>query len=90
MNKQHLQEKLEHLHAELRQVKSVDQDERQVLKQLSVDIQDLLEQSGEHEKHKYDSLSERLREGVEHLEASHPKITMLMGQVIDTLAKMGI
>jgi len=37
-----------------------------------------------------DRLGEGLKEGIELFEASHPQATMLMGQVIDALAKMGI
>ena len=90
MDRQQLQQKLEQLHTELRQVESVDQGERRVLRQLSADIQELLDQGGEHAERKYDRLSERLRDGVKHLEASHPKVTLLMGQLIDTLERMGI
>lgn len=90
MDKQQLQERLELLHAELQQVESVDPRAQRTLEQLSADISELLDHSGAHESHKYGTLSERLRDGVEHFEASHPKVTMLMGQVIDILAKMGI
>lgn len=90
MDKQQLQERLELLHAELQQTKSIDPRGQKTLQQLSADIRELLEHGGEHETHKYSKLGERLRDGVEHFEASHPKATMLMGQVIDILAKMGI
>ena len=90
MDKQHLQERLQRLHAELQQVESVDPRGRKALEQLSADIHELLEGSGEHERHKYNKLGDRLRDSVEHFETSHPKVTMLMGQVIDMLAKMGI
>ena len=90
MNEEHLQERLQRLHAELQQVESVDAHGRKVLEQLNGDIQELLAHSGRHETHKYARLGERLRIGVEHFEASHPKVTLLMGQVADILAKMGI
>lgn len=90
MDKQQLQERLQRLHAELQQIESVDPRGRRALEQLSADIQELLENGPEHERHKYSKLGERLRDGVEHFEASHPKVTMLMGQVADILAKMGI
>ena len=78
------------MHAELRHVDSVDEDELRVLRDLSVDIRELLEQGGEHRHLAYGKLGERLREGIEHLEASHPAITAMMAQVADVLAKMGI
>ena len=54
------------------------------------DIEQLLEHKGEYPKEKYSGLGEHLKESVALLEASHPTITMLMGQTIDMLAKMGI
>lgn len=90
MDKQQLHKTLEQLHAELQKVDSVDQDELRVLRQLSADIQVLLEQGGEPQQLGYRNLGERLREAIDDLEASHPKITLLMGQVADVLAKMGI
>jgi hypothetical protein len=57
---------------------------------LIIDIQELLEQREEHEAQRYKRLGERLRESIEQFEASHPTATMVMGQTIDMLAKMGI
>lgn len=90
MDAQHLQERLQKLHRELQQIESFDENERQALQQLMTDIQELLEQREGHPIQKYSRLGERLKEGVAQLEASHPTVTMLMGQAIDMLAKMGI
>lgn len=89
MDKQEFQNRLAQLHSELQQVRTVDEDERELLKKLSADIQDLLDSQANTPEH-HQRLSERLRESIEKMEASHPRITMLMGQVIDQLAKMGI
>jgi ElaB/YqjD/DUF883 family membrane-anchored ribosome-binding protein len=78
------------LHAELQSVESVDDNEVLALRQLSDDIQELLDQHGEHSEHSYKNLGERLRTSIDYFEASHPKVTMLMGQAADVLAKMGI
>jgi len=88
MDKQELHNTLEQLHGELQQITTVDENERQVLQQLMGDITKLVE-AGEGDPH-YDRLGEGLREGIELLEASHPRLTMLMGQVVDALAKIGI
>jgi chromosome segregation ATPase len=90
MDKQQLHNTLEQLHSELQQIASVDENERQVLQQLESDIKKLLEAGESDQHHDYDHLGEGLREGIELLEASHPGLTMLMGQVIDALAKIGI
>ncbi|HXG63859.1 MAG TPA: DUF4404 family protein [Blastocatellia bacterium] len=90
MDKQQLHERLAQLHTELQQVESVDDKDREILQRLARDIQELLEESGGGQAHQHHRLGERLRESVEQLEAAHPNLTMLMGQVADALARMGI
>ena len=53
------------------------------------EIQVLLKRD-EIQRHHYTSLSERLNDVVAKLEASHPQITLLMRQTIDSLAYLGI
>jgi len=90
MDKQQLQERLEELHLELQQIDSVDDDERQMLQKVIADIDSLLESGKADPDPVYDRLGEGLKEGIERLEASHPRATMLMGQVVDALGKLGI
>jgi hypothetical protein len=90
MDKQQLHNTLEQLHRELQQIPSVDENERKILQQLMSDIEKLVEAGESDQHHVYDRLGEGLREGIELLEASHPGLTMLMGQIIDALAKMGV
>ena len=89
MEKQELHTTLEQLHGELQQIESVDENGRQILEKLMSDIEKLLE-AGDSDQHHVARLDEGLREGIELLEASHPRATMLMGQLIDALAKIGI
>jgi chromosome segregation ATPase len=89
MDKNKLHGQLEELHAELQQVESVDDSDREMLKRLTKDIRDVLERKDDHTEH-YNQLSGRLREAIARLEASHPKATTLMTQVIDQLSYMGI
>jgi len=92
MDKQQLHNRLEQLHGELQQIESVDESEQQILQQLMGDIKKLVQpgESDQHHDHLYERLREGLREGIKRLEASHPRVTMLMGQVIDSLANIGI
>lgn len=90
MNREELNAALEQLHAELRRLPSVDAAERARLRELEQDIRTLLSREPEEQPQHYKRLSERLRENVELLEAAYPRTTMVMGQVIDALAKMGI
>jgi len=78
------------LHSELQQIESVDENERQILQKLMSDIKKLLEARDSDQHLVPDRLGEGLREAIERFEASHPDATMLMGQAIDALAKMGI
>ena len=89
MEKQLLRERLEQLDAELKQTESLDDNEREVLRRLARDIQEVLGRGDEHLQ-KYEGLGERLKEAVAQLEASHPAATLRMRQVIDQLSFMGI
>ena len=89
MDKEQLQERLEELHAELQQVETPDANQQELLRTVARDVQEVLEKEGDHPQH-YSGLSERLSEAVAQLEASHPRTTMLMRQVIDQLAFLGI
>lgn len=90
MDKQEFREQLQRLHSQLQQVESLDEPDQLLLHQLNRDIQALLDHKDEYERQHYESLSTRLRESIEKLEASHPNVTLLMGQIADALAKIGI
>jgi hypothetical protein len=89
MNDEQLREQLEHLNTELQDAESLDPGRRELLQGLAGNIQELLARS-ESEPDHYRTLGERLKEGVSELEASHPKITLLMRRAIDSLAYLGI
>jgi hypothetical protein len=52
-------------------------------------VREVLNREDEHAEH-YRGLGERLDETVAQIEASHPRITLLMRQIIDQLSFMGI
>lgn len=89
MDKEQLRGQLEQLHAELQKVESLDAHERELLLNLARDVQDLLDREGD-DTEPYRGLGGRLSEAVAQLEAAHPRTTMLMRQVIDQLAYLGI
>ena len=90
MDKQQLQNRLQELHGELQQIESVDEGQRRLLEALMSDIRKLTEKGEGADDEVPDRLGEGLKEGIELFEASHPRATMLMGQVVDALSKMGI
>jgi hypothetical protein len=89
MNNEILREQLEQLHGELSQTETVDEHQRELLKTLENDIQELLGRE-QNQPHHYLGLGERLNQAVAQLEASHPQITLLMRRAIDSLAYLGV
>lgn len=89
MKNEELRSQLAKLHTELHQTRDLDLQQRELLQTLADEIQALLKRD-EIQQHHYTSLSERLNDAVAQLEASHPQITLLMRQTIDSLAFLGI
>ena len=89
MNNETLRELLERLHGELNQTETVDEHQRELLKALENDIQELLGREQIQPYH-YRGLGERLSQAVAQLEASHPQVTLLMRRAIDSLAYLGV
>jgi hypothetical protein len=88
-DREKLRQQLEQLHAELHQAGSLGPNERELLEKLAADVQSLLDR-GEVEDEHYAGLTERLRNGIAELEASHPTATLRLRQLIDELAYLGI
>jgi len=88
MSQHKLRADLEALHAELRQTNSVDSHQRELLQTLSDDIHKLLTRPDQQKQ--YQGLGDQLGEAIAQLEASHPRVTLLMRQVIDSLSYLGI
>jgi regulator of replication initiation timing len=89
MEKQQLNEMLRKLHEELEQVESVDTTTLSVLATLKEDIQHLLAESTTASPEEQEPISERLGEAIDHFEADHPRLSMAIQHVLDSLAKMG-
>lgn len=89
MDRQQVHDKLKLLHAELDQVELPDSNQREILKKVASEIQEMLARQEEGMEHN-GGLTERLKEVVAQIEASHPEATLRMRQVIDQLAYMGI
>lgn len=93
MEKHQLEEHLRQLRAELREVESLDAldaKDRQLLAQLDADIHKLLEPSEPESPLDLSQLSERVQQSVMRLEASHPNLALVLGQIAEMLARLGI
>jgi len=88
MEQQKLRELLKTLHQELEQVDSVDETTEVVLSNLRADMQRLLDEKvGTIQEDT--SLMERMNEALDHFEADHPKLSMTIQHLLESLAKMG-
>ena len=89
MEQQKLRELLESLHQELEHVDSIDDATSTVLQRLREDTQRLLaDQSSVASADS--SLVERMNHALEHFEEAHPKLSVTIQHVLDSLAKMGL
>jgi hypothetical protein len=89
MDKDRLRAHLEQLHAELQQVGKVADNDRELLQTLERDVREILGRA-EVDPEARSGLGNSLRGALAQLEASHPRITILLRDVIDELAYMGI
>ena len=89
MDHEKLRNDLGKLHGELRSIRSLDEDEQKLLRQLDSDIEGLLSRSDDNLQPDHDS-QQRLSEALAQVEASHPRVTLLMRQMVDSLAYLGV
>jgi Domain of unknown function (DUF4404) len=87
MEEKDLTSLLKRLRAELTNVKAVDEQGRQLLRDLDADIRNLLERS---EDDADDSVLERLQDSVDYFEATHPRLTQALSQLLNALNNAGI
>jgi septal ring factor EnvC (AmiA/AmiB activator) len=88
MEQQQLREQLENLHRELEQVDTVDEKTAAVLSNLKEDIRKLEGRTPVGEEG--ENLAERMNDALDHFEEEHPRLSMLIQHVLDSLAKMGL
>ena len=89
MDHERLRSDLQKLSAELRSIKSLDEGEQELLRQLESDIEGLLSKDDGNLQPDHDS-RQRLSEALAHVEAAHPRVTLLMRQMVDSLAYLGV
>jgi len=90
MKKKHLHKAIQELHTELKRTQPADDHVRGHIERLILEIEMLRQEPGEIPSHRYQQFLERLRESVQHFEASHLSLTLAVGRVIDALSNMGI
>ena len=89
MNDQNLRELLEKLHNELERLEATDERDQEKLRQLDADIQSLLKRS-DADLEADEPMLERLQDTIDHFETTHPRLTMMMSQMMTILSNAGI
>jgi hypothetical protein len=91
MTDQNLRELLEQLHKELERTETVDEKGNEMLRHLDADIRNLLKRSGTEAEIDVDApVLERLQDTIDHFEATHPTLTMMLSQMMTILSNAGI
>jgi hypothetical protein len=87
---QELRELLEQLHSEIENTETVDEKGQELLRDLGTDIGELLERSQGSRVQAHPSTIQRLEDTIDHLEITHPTITLILNKVLDTLSAAGV
>lgn len=88
MNENNVNKLLEELRDELARAEAKDEKGQELLQSLNTDIQNLLERTDAMEAD--DSLIERLQDGIDHFEMTHPTLTVTLSQMLNALNNAGI
>ena len=91
MPKNVLQQHLTELHTELASASELDPALRRQLRDVAADIEALLgEEAADEQTSTADQLRQRLRQATVEFEAEHPRFAAILGDLADTLTKLGI
>ena len=90
MDNTELRKLLDLLHDEINSTRAVDEKGSELLRDLEGDIRSLLERSQGNPVQLHPSIVQRLEGALDHFEASHPDLTMLISKLLDSLSNAGI
>ena len=89
MNDDELRQLLEELHQRIESTDTVDEQGREMLNHLSMDIRNLLERTGEPRRDTSQEINS-LEESIRHFEVTHPTLTATLSQMLNILNNAGI
>lgn len=90
MDDQKLRKLLEQLHSELEHTQSLDDKGQTLLRDLDADIRGLLDRSQGEALQVQPPMLERLETTIDHLEITHPTLTMALSELLTALNNAGI
>jgi len=88
MDKEQLNKMLAQVHNELRNTESMDADRKRSLQQIADEIQQALNNGGDHGG--LNQLAARLKLEIKQVEANHPSLTLSIAELADALSKIGV
>ena len=89
MPKRPLQQQLTELHEELASAAELDPGLRRLLKEVAGDIEKVLDETAAEDRLDEDLVS-RVRQATVDFEAEYPRVSQILGELTDTLTKLGI
>ena len=87
MPKNKIRELLEQLQGELGQIAPQDKKGRELLENITTDINNLLQESNTQVE---ESVIKRLQDTIDHFNIEHPKLTMALSEIMSILSNAGI
>lgn len=84
-----LRELVDELHRELASTDTVPEAERDSLRHLTEDIEQLLGEDESASRHRASAASQ-FEEAAARFESEHPRLAMVLGEIVDSLARLGI
>jgi hypothetical protein len=90
MDDHELRKLIEQLHAEIQNAQTVDEKGQELLTHLESDIRELLNRTEGEGVPVRPSTIQRLEEGLDHFEATHPALTTLLSNLLESLSNAGI
>ncbi len=89
MTDQNLRELLEKLHQELEGTQAMDEKGNELLRQLDADIRQLRKRAGA-KAEADEPMLERLQDTIDHFEATHPRLTTVLSEMMTILSNAGV
>lgn len=90
MNDQELCQLLEQLHGEIERTRSVDEKERELLRDLETDIRELLERCEAEQVQTHPLTIRRLEDAIEYMAVNHPTLTAMLSSMSTILSNAGV
>jgi hypothetical protein len=90
MEDKELRNLLEQLHTEIEHTENVDDKGRELLRDLSTDIDELLARSEKELANPHSTITQRLEDSIDHLEVAYPDLTQTLNKLLAILSSAGI